>query len=89
MKQKVSEKQPKIIKHLYHQKKMCVCVSMYKRYQISKEACKNCNVEIFNNGKYFWIIRRDLEVESDYDNWAHKYLINVIQKTKKQTTINT
>ena len=62
---------------------VCVCVSMYKRYQISKEACKNCNIEIFNNGKYFWIIRRDLEVESDYDNWAHKYLINVIQKNKK------
>ena len=64
-------------------KNVCVCVSMYKRYQISKEACKNCNIEIFNNGKYFWINRRDLEVESDYDNWVHKYLINVIQKNKK------
>ena len=69
--------------NIYTIKKKCVCVSMYKRYQISKEACKNCNIEIFNNGKYFWIIRRDLEVESDYDNWAHKYLINVIQKNKK------
>ena len=60
---------------------VCVCVSMYKRYQISKEACKNRNIEIFDNGKYFWINRRDLEVESD--NWVHKYLINVIQKKQK------
>ena len=38
--------------------------------QISKKACKYCEVEIIDKGRYFWINRRDLEVESDYDNWA-------------------
>ena len=36
--------------------------------QISKEAYKKCEVEIIDKGRYFWINRRDLEVESDYDN---------------------
>ena len=31
---------------------------------------KECEVEIIDKGRYFWINRRDLEVESDYDNWA-------------------
>ena len=31
---------------------------------------KKCEVEIIDKGRYFWINRRDLEVESDYDNWA-------------------
>ena len=43
---------------------------MYKMGQISKEACKKCEVEIIDKGRYFWINRRDLEVESDYDNWT-------------------
>ena len=43
---------------------------MYKMSQISKEAYKKCEVEIIDKGRYFWINRRDLEVESDYDNWA-------------------
>ena len=43
---------------------------MYKTGQISKEAYKKCEVEIIDKGRYFWINRRDLEVESDYDNWA-------------------
>ena len=46
------------------------CVCMYKMGQISKKACKYCEVEIIDKGRYFWINRRDLEVESDYDNWA-------------------
>ena len=45
---------------------MCV----YKMCQISKEAYKKCETEIINKGKYFWINRRDLEIESDYDNWV-------------------
>ena len=43
---------------------------MYKMGQISKEAYKKCEFEIIDKGRYFWINRRDLEVESDYDNWA-------------------
>ena len=38
--------------------------------QISKETYKKSEVEIIDKGRYFWINRRDLEVESDYDNWA-------------------
>ena len=39
-------------------------------YQISKEAYKKCEIEIIDVDKYFWINRRDLEIESDYKNWA-------------------
>ena len=48
---------------------MCVCVCMYKMSQISKEAYKKCEVKV-SKGTYFWINRRDLEVKSDYNNWA-------------------
>ena len=43
---------------------------MYKMWQISKEAYEKCIVEIIDKGRYFWINRKDLEVESDYDNVA-------------------
>ena len=29
-----------------------------------------CEIEIINKGKYFWINRKDLEIESDVANWA-------------------
>ena len=38
--------------------------------KIRKEAYKNCKMEIMYDDKYFWINRRDLEIESDYKNWA-------------------
>ena len=41
---------------------------MYEK--INKEAYKKCEVEIIDKGKYFWINRRDLEVESDVANWS-------------------
>ena len=37
---------------------------------ISKEEYKKCEVEIIGNGRYFWVNRKDLEVESDVANWA-------------------
>ena len=37
---------------------------MYKMSRISKEAYKQCEIEIINDNKYFWINRTDLEVES-------------------------
>ena len=43
---------------------------MYKMGQISKEVYKKCEVKIIDKGTYFWINRRDLKVEPDYDNWA-------------------
>ena len=29
-----------------------------------------CEIEIIDKGKYFWINRKDLEIESDVANWA-------------------
>ena len=43
---------------------------MYKMVQISKEGYKKCEVEIIDKGRYFWVNRKDLEVESDVTNWA-------------------
>ena len=45
-------------------KKLC----MYKLVQISKEEYKTCEVEITDKGRYFWVSRKDLEVESDVAN---------------------
>ena len=38
--------------------------------QISKKGYKKCEAEIIHKGRYFWINRKDLEVESDVANWA-------------------
>ena len=54
---------------------------MYKLVQISKEEYKTCEVEITDKGRYFWVSRKDLEVESDVANQAQIF-INVIQKSK-------
>ena len=43
---------------------------MYKMIQISKEGHKKCEVEIIDKGRYFWVNRKDLEVESDVASWA-------------------
>ena len=41
---------------------------MYKMLQISKEGYKKWEVEIIDQGRYFWVKRKDLEVESDVAN---------------------
>ena len=38
--------------------------------QTSKEAYKKCEVEIIEKERYFWVNRKNLEVESDVANWA-------------------
>ena len=38
--------------------------------QISKEGHKKCEVEIIDKGRYFWVNRKDLEVESNVASWA-------------------
>ena len=43
-------------------------VCMYKMLQISKEGYKKCEAEIIDKGIYFWVNRKDLEVESDVPN---------------------
>ena len=42
----------------------------YEMSQISKESYKKCEIEIIDKGRYFSISRRDLEIESDCENWA-------------------
>ena len=37
--------------------------------QIRKEGQKKCEVDI-DKGRYFWVNRKDLEVESDVANWT-------------------
>ena len=46
---------------------------MSKMVQISKEEYKKCEVEIIDQGRYFWVNRKDLEVESDVANWAQTF----------------
>ena len=43
---------------------------MYKMLQISKEEHEKCEVEIIDKERYFWVNRKDLEVESDVASWA-------------------
>ena len=43
---------------------------MYKMVQIYKEEYEKCKVETIDKGRYFWVNRKDLEVESDVNNWA-------------------
>ena len=38
--------------------------------QICKEEYKKCEVEIIDKGRYFWVNRKDLEVEPDVTDWA-------------------
>ena len=56
---------------LCHQKKLFLCI--YKMLQISKEEYKRCEVEIIDKGRYFWVNRNDLKVESDVANWAQVF----------------
>ena len=41
--------------------------------RISKEEYKKCEVEIIDKGRYFWVNRKDLEVESDVANWVQNF----------------
>ena len=43
---------------------------MYKMVQINKEEYEKCKVETIDKGRCFWVNRKDLEVESDVNNWA-------------------
>ena len=43
---------------------------MYEMGQISKEGCKKCELEIIDMERYFWLNRKDLEIESDVASWA-------------------
>ena len=62
-------------------KKLFFFLCMYKMIQISKEGHKKCEVEIIDKGRYFWVNRKDLEVELDVASWAQIF-DNVTQKNK-------
>ena len=64
---KLNEKQSKIVKYFMPSKHFFFsCI--YKMSQICKERYKK--VETIDRGRYFWVNRKDLEVESDVANWA-------------------
>ena len=46
LKQKLTEKQPKVIKDLHHKNFLFLFLCIYKMSQIRKEAYKKCEVEI-------------------------------------------
>ena len=54
-------------------KKNIFFLCMYKMLQISKEEYEKCEVEIIDKGRYFWVNRNDLKVESDVANWAQVF----------------
>ena len=62
---------------------------MYKMVQISKRGYKKCEVEITDKGRYFWVNRKDLEVESDVTNWAEIKFDPEKQKYRQELTPNT
>ena len=39
-----------------------------KMRQISKKSYKKCEIKIIDDREYFWINRKGLEIESDYQN---------------------
>ena len=39
--------------------------------QIRKEEYEKCKIEVIDKGRYFWVNRKKLEIESDVANWAH------------------
>ena len=51
-------------------KKIIFFLYIYKMTQISKEEYEKCEVETIGKGRYFWVNRKDLVVESDVANWA-------------------
>ena len=62
--------------------------------QINKEEYEKCEVEIIDKGIYFWVNRKDLNVDSDVANWAQvfdksdpikqKYRHELMPNTKSQ-----
>ena len=60
----------KLLNILHHQKILFSFVCIYKMCYISKEAYKKCEIEIIDYDKPFRTNRRNLEIQSDYKNWA-------------------
>ena len=54
-------------------KKYIFFLCMYKMVRISKEGYKKCEIEIIDKEKYFWVNKKDLEIESYVSNWAQVF----------------
>ena len=46
-----------------------MCIKWFKS---AKKRYEKCEVEIIEKRRYFWLIRKDLEIESGVDNWDPK-----------------
>ena len=57
---------------------------MHKMKQVSKKAYQKCNVEIIDEERFFWVNRRNLEIESGVENINEvEYLYEMIQPKEK------
>ena len=72
-------------------RKIIFFLCMYKMLQINKEEYEKCEVEIIDKGRYLWVNRKDLEVESDVANWVQIFdkCDPEKQKYRKELTPNT
>ena len=49
---------------------LCIKELDIKMANITMKSYLKCEIEVIDKGKYFWINRKDLEIESDVANWA-------------------
>ena len=58
--------------------------------QISKEEYKKCEAEFTDRERYFWVNRKNLQVESDVANWAQTFdkCDPEKQKYRQELTLN-
>ena len=63
----------KIIEHFMPSNFFIFFLFMYKMIQISKAEYEKWEFEIIDKGRYFWVNRTDLKVESDVTNWAQMF----------------
>ena len=62
------ENNQKLLSILCHQNIFFLCI--YNMVQNSKLGYTKCEVEIIDEGRYFWVNGKDLKMESDVTNWA-------------------
>ena len=57
-------------------KKIFFFLVYIKMLEITRKNCYKCDLETIidpNDSQYFWVNRKDLEVESDVANWAQTF----------------
>ena len=57
-------------------KKIIFFLVYIKMLEITRKNCYKCDLETIidpNDSQYFWVNRKDLEVESDVANWAQTF----------------